>query len=100
MVLYNVTIKVDKDIVDEWVSWMKDEHMPELLQTGLFTDAKLFRLLEVDEEDGITYSAQYFCKNMADYDSYIDNHAADMRAKGIARYGDRFVAFRTIMQIV
>lgn len=100
MILYNVTIKIDKDIQDAWLSWMKEEHIPELMQTGLFAEAKLLKLLEVDETDGFTYAAQYFCKTMQDYQSYINNHADQMRAKGIERFGDKFVAFRTIMQTV
>lgn len=100
MVLYNVTIKIDKTVADEWVQWMKNEHMPELMQTGLFADSKLFRLLDVEDDDGVTYAAQYFCKNMEDYNSYIDNHAMVMREKGFARFGNKFVAFRTIMESV
>lgn len=98
MVLYNVTVKVEKDTAEEWVAWMKHEHMPELMKTGCFSGSKLFRLLEVEEEDGITYAAQYFCEDMNDYNDYIDNHAPAMRAKGLERFKDKFVAFRTLMQ--
>ena len=48
MIIYNVTIKPDWSIHDEWVKWMKEEHMPELMKTGLFTDSRLCRLLEQD----------------------------------------------------
>lgn len=100
MVLYNVTVKADKSIADAWVAWMKEEHIPELMKTGLFVDSKLFKLLEVDEEDGVTYAAQYFCKDMDDYNSYIDNHAAEMRAKGLDKFKDKFIAFRTLMELI
>lgn len=100
MVLYNVTIKVETEAVEEWVKWMKEEHIPDLINTGLFIDAKLFRLLEIDESDGVTYAAQYFCNSMAEYEKYIADHAQVMRARGIERFGDKFVAFRTIMEKV
>lgn len=99
MVLYNVTVKVDHSIADEWLNWMKEEHIPDLMQTGLFKDAKLFRLLEVDEHDGITYAAQYFCATMNEYENYIANHAEEMRGRGLERFGDKFVAFRTLMEL-
>lgn len=98
MVLYNVTIKVEPASNDEWVKWMKEEHIPELLELGVFEHARLMKLHEVDETDGITYAAQYTCKSMDEYNKYISDHAATMRERGIARFKDKFVAFRTIME--
>lgn len=99
MIIYNVTVKIDVEAADEWVKWMKEEHMPELMKTGLFTDSRLCRLLEQDETEGRTYTAQYFCNTIEDYNSYIDNHAQHMRDKGFARFGNRFMAFRTVMEV-
>jgi hypothetical protein len=99
MIIYNVTIKVENQIANEWLDWMKQEHIPELMKTGLFTDARLCRLLEQDETEGITYIAQYFCKDIEAYSSYISDHAERMRDKSFARFGNRFIAFRTLMQI-
>ena len=28
MIIYNVTIKIDLDVHDEWLAWMKLEHIP------------------------------------------------------------------------
>ena len=41
MFIYNVTVKVDWSIHDAWVQWMLNEHMPEMIKTGCFTDSKL-----------------------------------------------------------
>lgn len=98
MITYNVTIKVHESIIDEWLQWMRTEHMPELLQTGLFTGYRLSRLLEQDETEGPTYTAQYFCKDITDYNTYISQHAPQMREKGFKKFGDRFIAFRTVME--
>ncbi len=98
MIIYNVTLKVETDIADEWTKWMKDEHIPDLMATGLFTGHRLCRLLEQDEADGITFSAQYECKDLADYNTYIDVHAQGMREKAFALFAGRFVAFRSVME--
>lgn len=100
MIIYNVTVKTEPGIAAEWEQWMKEEHMPELLATGLFTEYKLCRLLEQDEMEGITYVAQYFCKDIAAYNAYISDHAPLMREKGFNRFGNRFIAFRTVMEVV
>ena len=100
MIIYNVTIKVHPTIAKEWVHWMKEEHMPELQRTGLFTDYRLCRLLEQDDTEGPTYSAQYFCDSLEDYNEYINHHAALMREKGVKKFGDKFIAFRSVMEMV
>lgn len=99
MIIYNVTVKVDKSIVEEWLRWMRQEHIPDLMKTGLFVDAKLCRLLEQDETDGKTYVAQYFLDSMEHYNSYIAEHAPRMRDKGFKRFGNKFIAFRTVMAV-
>ena len=100
MILYNVTVKVNPEINDEWVKWMKEEHMPALMNIGLFVDAKLMQILELDDRDGITYAAQYYCKGVEQYQAYIDNHASRFRKEGIDRFGEKFVAFRSIMKSI
>ena len=72
---------------------------PDLMKTGLFVDAKLCRLLEQDETDGKTYVAQYFLDSMEHYNSYIAEHAPRMRDKGFKRFGNKFIAFRTVMAV-
>jgi hypothetical protein len=100
MVLYNVTLKIQNEVVAQWVEWMKCEHMPDLLQTGLFTGCRLFRLMEQDDTDGATYAAQYYCNSINEYHDYINRFAQEMRERGHAKFGGKFVAFRTIMEEV
>lgn len=100
MFIYNVTVKVDWSIHDAWVPWMLNEHMPEMVATGCFTHSQLVRLLQTDEREGPTYAAQYFAESKPDYNRYIEIYSAAIRQKYFDKWGDRVVAFRSLMQIV
>ena len=100
MIIYNVTIKVDRDSASAWLTWMHEVHIPDLMNTGLFVESKLCRLLEQDETEGLTYVAQYYCNSLKEYEQYINEHAMEMRARGNAAFGGKFAAFRTVMEIV
>lgn len=100
MIIYNVTVKTDHSITDQWLDWMKEEHIPEVVGTGCFTHAVVHRLLEVDESDGVTYAIQYHAKDKTDYDRYIGEFAESMRKKTTEKWGNKFIAFRTLMQVV
>ena len=99
MIIYNVTVKVLPEIHDEWLSWMKEIHIPEVLATGCFIENKICQVL-LDETDGVTYSIQYTANSMEDYEHYSANFAAQLQKDHTERYKDKFVAFRTLLDIV
>jgi hypothetical protein len=45
MLLYNVTVGVDKDIETEWLEWMKEKHIPDVMKTGMFESSKIYKVL-------------------------------------------------------
>lgn len=100
MIVYNVTIKVQQPIAASWLQWLKKEHIPDVIGTGCFTHATTFQLLEADDTEGPTYVVQYFAESRALYNRYIEKHANNMRQKAFDKWGNRFIAFRTVMHIV
>ena len=100
MLIYNVTVKVNWAMHNEWLLWMQHEHMKDVVATGCFTRSQLLRLLEIDETDGPTYATQYYTECKSDYDRYIENHSTFMRQKTFDKWEDQFVAFRSLMEIV
>ena len=100
MIIYNVTVKVDAAIADAWLRWLLEQHIPEIMQTGCFTEYKVVRLLDIDDSEGPTYAIQYLADSKADYNRYIEMHAPAMRKKSTDEWGDRFIAFRSVMQVI
>lgn len=100
MLIYNVTTKVSPTIHERWLEWMKKEHIPEIIATGLFHDYRICRLLDQDDSDGPTYAVQYFTDTLENYHTYLQEHASLLRQKSFDAFGDQFVAFRTVMQVV
>ncbi len=100
MIIYNVTIKVELSIATHWVKWIKEEHIPEVIATGCFTKANILKLLDMDEADGATYAVQYFAESKALYNLYIEKHAGLMRQKSFDKWGDKFIAFRSVMEVI
>jgi hypothetical protein len=100
MILYNVTTKVSTAIQSDWLKWMQEEHIPELIATGCFTDAVVLQLLEVDDSEGPTYAVQYMAESKALYNQYMERYAAALRQKAFDKWGDQFIAFRSLMRVV
>lgn len=105
MILYNVTVKIDKNIEQEWLTWMIEKHIPAVLATNLFfNDYQVLKLLDIDNqglnEDGNTYAIQYSCPNLENLMQYRTNFAPALQAEHTALYGGHFVAFRTILEVI
>jgi hypothetical protein len=99
MYIYNVTINVVEEAHEEWLQWMKEEHIPQMLDTGKFTKALMTRVLVEEAMGGITYSVQYTTKDKATLEAYYNENATELRAAS-KRFKDKFVAFRTELEVV
>ncbi len=100
MFIYNVTVSIDKDIEEDWLSWMKMIHAPEVLETGYFTDFAIFKVLLSHDDESLTYSIQYRFQNLKDLQLYQAKHAAALQQKHAERYKDKSTAFRTVLEKV
>ncbi len=99
MIIYNVTINVDDASHHAWLKWMQQEHIPAVLSTGLFNGYRICRLLEVDDE-GATYSIQYSCNSLIEYNEYREKHAPRLQKEALDMFKDKFTAFRTLLEVV
>ena len=97
MIIYNVTTKITHAIHTDWLEWMQHVHIPEVMATGCFTDASILHLLEVDESEGPTYAVQYHAESKAQYNFYLENFATGLRRKALEKWGNNFIAFRSVM---
>ncbi len=100
MIIYNVTINIENSLHEEWLNWMKTDHIPKVLATGNFKEAKLTRVLIEEEMGGVTYSVQYRAHSRENLNNYYQNHADVLRLEGLKKFGDKMLAFRTELEII
>jgi len=100
MILYNVTINVENSVHDEWLAWMKETHIPDVMKSAKFTSSRIYRLIGDEDSGGKTYSIQYSCNSMSDYLEYEHDHAKALREAHTAKFKDKFVSFRSILESV
>lgn len=98
-IIYNVTINVSEPRVEEWLQWMRNEHIPQMLGTGVFLGATLVRVLGY-EEGGKTYAVQYRCDSMQNFERYEREFASQLQARSAEVFGQDAQAFRTILEVV
>ncbi len=99
--IYNVTVRVEDSIVDDWQSWMKNVHIPDILATNCFTGARLLKLLDDQHNEGAhTFAVQYHYKDQSELDRYLNQYASLLREEHLVRYGEQALAFRTTLEVL
>ena len=101
MIIYNVTVNIDLEISEDWLAWMKDVHIPDVMATVCFESHKILRLLnESPDVEGLTFAIQYFAPDMKTLNVYAAQHQPALQQDVHQRYGHRVVAFRTLLEEV
>ena len=99
-VIYNVTTAVMPAIEGQWLTWMQDIHIPEVLGTGCFFRHQLVKLVDTGDQEHATYAVQYYAHEKRLYEEYISNYAAGLRKEVKDKWGEMAMSFSTLMVVV
>ncbi len=99
MIIYSVTVHIDDEIHDKWVEWMRIKHIPAVMNTGCFLEARFSRV-NANVESGVSYSVQYLCSNEETLNKYANEFAADLQKEHREMFNDKFEAFRITLNVV
>ncbi len=99
MIIYNVTLSINPGIEKTVIQWLKEEHIPEVLDTGLFLAYDIFKIIEdpTDRKHN-SYAVQYKLASWAHFNTYTLEHAERLRDKTKQKFGDNVLAFRTFLE--
>ena len=100
MIIYNVTTNIHESVHDQWMTWMQEKHIKDVLGTGKFSSARMVKVLVEEEMGGTTYSIQYTTDSKATLENYYLEDAPRLRQEGLALFGDKMLAFRTELELI
>ena len=98
MILYNITMNIDPVVERDLLRWMKNEHIPAIMDTGLPVDSKILKLLTEVDNGGVTYTFQYWFRAMEDFVTYQSFHQPALQQQVADRYANKYVSFRTLLE--
>ena len=100
MIIYNVTINIHESAHDQWLRWMQEKHIPEILATGKFSAARLVKVLVEEEMGGTTYSVQFTTDSRETLEKYYIEDAPALRQEALELFADKMLAFRTELEVI
>jgi antibiotic biosynthesis monooxygenase (ABM) superfamily enzyme len=98
--IYNVTVVVNPEVEERWLKWMREEHIPNVMETGLFSSFLFTQVFPEQEQDHPSYSIQYRAADLESIKLYMQMYADELRAKSAKAWGEHALAFRTVLEVL
>lgn len=101
MIVYRVTVTIQKEIEDSWLKYMKDEHIKDVMNTGYFLEWKLQKqILPKDSAADATYVIEYYAESFQQFQSYAEKEAPRLQKGHTDKFLGKFKASRTVFEII
>ena len=98
MILYSVTVSIDPAIEKQWLRWARESAIPAVMSTSLPVSCKFLRLLTRLDDEGLTYSFQFYFNEKEDYEIYENLYAPKHQLRHDEQFAGQYVVFRTILE--
>ena len=95
MIIYEVNLKICKNIYPDFYSWLLS-HQKQMLTYRGFIKSKLYKV-ESKIIDYKLLSVHYYLESLESLNDYFVNHASKMQNEGIELFGNNFTAERRIL---
>jgi len=100
LLIYNVTTQVAETIHLEWLEWMRNDYLPAIMATNLFSHYHIVKILDIDESDGPTYAIQYFISSREQYNQFVQHYANKFSQKAFEKWNNKIFSFRSLMEMI
>jgi Domain of unknown function (DUF4286) len=99
MLLFNVTVIMEDSIANDWLQWMRADHIPQIMATDCFVSNRLLKILDSPNE-GVTYCAQYIAEDIGSYQTFKDNYEQIFTAGMYNEFPNKLVSFSSLMEFI
>lgn len=94
MIIYEIKAKVRLDLIDVYEQYMRETHIPELLETKYFESAEMARVT-----DGV-YRMRYLVKDRETLDKYFDTDVEALREDFNQKFPKGVDVSREILEVL
>lgn len=93
--IYEVTLSIDREVIDEFDQWLA-HHVEQMLDLPGFVEAQVFEV-EDDDQGRARRVTHYLLDSEAALELYLAGPAAEMRQAGVERFGERLGTERRVL---
>lgn len=100
MLILNTTFLVSDKVQNQWLNWVREQHIPFMLSTKYFINPQIAKILSHDTADGTSYSVQFQINNRETLEKWQREFAGKFEQNCNQIFGNEALFFSTILELV
>ncbi len=99
MIIYSITYSINNPQAEEWLSWLKETHLPRVMSSSYFFRFTLQELIDpLPDPERRTFNLQFYTLEVHNLYEYWDEDAHILDGAMEERFGDQLSSFETVMK--
>jgi len=98
--LYNITLKINQDLAEQWLHCMKEEFLPQCTDGQVIVASQINQILIAQEDEDLTYAVQFIFATKEIFDQQGLSALAKFLELLDAKFLRKYVYFTTKMEIL
>lgn len=101
MIIFNTTYSVSAVEEARFMSWLRDDYIPDATRSGELTLPQLTKIMAQEEgSDSHSYSLQFHASSVGVLNGWYEATGRAKAEEIMRKFGDKVVGFHTVMEIM
>ena len=100
MLIYNTTYQIDINDARNFVIWIHESYIPQVLEHGILKNPRLVRILSHKEQETECFSLQWEVEDSADLHKWHVAQGMKLNEELLRIFKDKVVGFPTLMEVI
>jgi hypothetical protein len=100
MLIFNTTFLVSDKAQGPWLKWVREQHIPFMLESEMFSKPQIAKVLSIEDQDGTSYSVQFQVLDMLTLENWHIQYAKVFERNFAEKFGTEVIFFATVLEVV
>lgn len=100
MFIFNTTYLVSDKVHGAWLKWIREIHIPFMLDSTYFSHPQVARVITSDKQDGTSFSVQFHVQDMHTLKKWHNEYSSLFQENCSHHFGTEVIFFTTVLELV
>ncbi len=100
MFIYNVTFNLEKDLLKDWNSWVRQRYIPYAMESKCFTKSQLMKIHTDHDQETLTFCCQLSSDTPEGIHVFCSHKEELIISEMFNKFGEKCLIFPTVLEFL